>query len=461
LRWSFPFASGFNSLSEIHDMTQHDQRTVLQDLFDTAVAAAHPQSVLGRFLPDFEGFGRVIVVGAGKAASAMTIALEDHYDALGQLDRIEGEVATRHGYALPTRKIAIREAGHPVPDAASVASSEAAIELVSGAGDGDLVIALLSGGASAIWTGLASGVSLDGYQDLTRDLLRSGATISEINTVRKHLSCISGGRLAAMAAPATLVTFAISDVPGDDPSMIGSGPTVADSTTLDDAANLLRKYDVAPAAPIAAALAREENETPKPGDPRLETARYEMIAAPSMSLAAAASSLEAQGYRVDVLGDALEGEARDVARVHGARALEIASRGEKSALLSGGELTVTISGDGRGGPNQEYALALAIVLDGAPGIHALAADTDGTDGGDGSADDPAGAIVTPDTLARSEAAGVHAAAALKRNDSGGFFRSIDDLLVTGATQTNVNDFRVILIDPSAAGGQTTGGVAVS
>lgn len=435
-------------------MTQTEKqapRDALRQLFDVAVKAAHPSATLGSFLPTLEGYDNVIVVGAGKAASAMATALEDHYDALGQLDRIEGEVATRHGYGLATRKLKIVEAGHPVPDAASVAASEAAIARVSAAGANDLVIVLLSGGASAIWTGLAPGITLEEYQELTRDLLRSGATISEINTVRKHLSCISGGRLAAKAVPAKLMTFAISDVPGDDASMIGSGPTVPDPTTLDEAADLLRKYDVAPSAPIAAALAMDWNETAKAGDAAFETATYELIAAPTLSLEAAARAVEAMGYRAEVLGDSIEGEARDVAANHAQLAREHAGRGVKTALLSGGELTVTIAGDGAGGPNQEYALALAIALDGAPGICALAGDTDGTDGGDGSADDPAGAMVLPDTLARAAAAGIDAHDALARNDSGGFFGTLGDLVVTGATQTNVNDFRVILIDPEIEG----------
>lgn len=427
----------------------NSQRDALRRLFDVAVTAAHPRATLGPFLPDISGYETVIVVGAGKAASAMTVALEDHYDGLGQIERLTGEVATRHGYDLPTRKLKILQAGHPVPDDASVAASEAAMARVAAAGEKDLVIVLLSGGASAIWTGLATGITLDDYQELTRDLLRSGATISEINTVRKHLSCISGGRLAARAAPARMLTFAISDVPGDDPSMIGSGPTVPDPTTLDDAADLLRKYDVAPRAPIAAALALNSNETPKPGDAAFDTAHYEMIAAPIMSLEAAAMELEAMGYSTVMLGDALEGEARDVAANHAKQAIELSSKGEKIALLSGGELTVTIAGRGAGGPNQEYALALAIALDGAANICALAADTDGTDGGDGSADDPAGAVVMPDTLARAKAAGLDAGDALTRNDSGGFFGAIGDLIVTGPTQTNVNDFRVILIDPDA------------
>lgn len=426
-------------------------RDTLRHLFDVAVRAAHPADTLARHLPSLDGFSKVIVVGAGKAASAMAVALETHYAGEGVLGRISGGVATRHGYRLETQTLELTEAGHPVPDDASVAASEAALALVSDAGPDDLVIVLLSGGASAIWTGLADGVSLDAYQDLTRDLLRSGATISEINTIRKHLSCISGGRLAARAAPARLLTFAISDVPGDDASMIGSGPTVPDPTTLDDAADILRKYDVAPAAPIAAALAVDRNETIKPGDPVFANTDYTLIAAPALSLEAAAVELTEMGYRTELLGDSLEGEAREVGFAHAKLAREIAGRGEKAALLSAGELTVTISGDGAGGPNQEYALALALALEGTPGIFALAGDTDGTDGGDGSADDPAGAVVAPDTLVRASAASLNAADALTRNDSGGFFAHLGDLVVTGPTQTNVNDFRVILIDPAREG----------
>ncbi|MGI9405938.1 MAG: glycerate kinase type-2 family protein [Hyphomicrobiaceae bacterium] len=428
-----------------------DPRKILRELMDAAIAAAHPAKTLGVHLPDISAYSRVFVTGAGKAASAMVQALEAHYASTGAVDRLSGEVATRHGYQLPSSGIKISQAGHPVPDDASVAASHAALAIADAAREDDLVIALLSGGASAIWTGLAPGITLERYQDLTRDLLRSGATISEINTVRKHLSCISGGRLAARVAPAQLMTFAISDVSGDDPSMIGSGPTVPDPTTLDDAANLLRKYDVAPAAPIAAALADPANETPKPGDPAFANSSYRLIAAPKMSLDAAAKTAEAHGYTPVVLGDAIEGEARDVALTHAKQAMTHAREGKKIAMMSGGELTVTIAGNGRGGPNQEYALALAIALDGAPNIHVLAADTDGTDGGDGSADDPAGAIVTPDTLARADSLGLDASAALAQNDSAGFFRALNDLIVTGATQTNVNDFRVILIDPTDEG----------
>ncbi|MEL7544395.1 MAG: DUF4147 domain-containing protein [Pseudomonadota bacterium] len=420
-------------------------------MFDAAVSAAHPATALPPALPDLAPGETVRVIGAGKAAAAMAAALETHYAAAGTLSQVSGHVTTRHGYRLTDAGrepvIAVYEAGHPVPDQASLDASARALAAVVDAPDDATIIVLLSGGASAIWTGLVPGVSLDAYQALTRDLLRSGATISEINTIRKHVSTISGGRLAAKANGRRMLTFAISDVPHDDASMIGSGPTVADPTTLDDAAMLLKTYDVAPAASIAVALASDANETLKADDPAFVNADYTLIAAPRMSLEAGAELASAAGYEVEMLGDALEGEARDVATAQAERARAYHAEGRKVALLSGGELTVTMRGNGRGGPNQEFALALAAALDGAPGICAIAGDTDGTDGGDGAADDPAGAIITPDTLAACTAADIDVKQALAENNSGGAFRAIDALLVTGPTQTNVNDFRAILIDP--------------
>jgi glycerate 2-kinase len=424
-----------------------NQRATLLELFDAAVKAAQPARILPGQLPHVPARGRILVAGAGKAAAAMALAAEDHYSTRGQLGRVAGFVTTRHGYALPTTHLEIVEAGHPVPDAASVAAAERALALARSAGQNDLVLVLLSGGASALWTAPVDGVGFPAKQALTRSLLKAGARISEMNCVRKHLSRIKGGKLAAAAYPARLLTLAISDVPGDDPAVIGSGPTVGDHTTLADAREVLRRYGIAAPPEIASALENPANETLKPGAPPLAHAEYRIIAAPSASLAAAAELARAKGYRVEILGDALEGEAREVAAAHARLAQEARRRGERTAILSGGELTVTVRGRGSGGPNQEYALALAISLAGAPGIAALAADTDGADGGSGGAADPAGALVLPDTAERAREAHLSAADFLANNDSTGFFARLGDLVQTGPTQTNVNDFRAILIDP--------------
>ena len=304
----------------------------------------------------------------------------------------------------------------------------------------------MSGGASALWTAAVDGVSLSEKQQVTRGLLASGARISEINCVRKHLSRIKGGRLAHAAAPAKLVTLAISDVPGDDPSAIGSGPTVGDATTLADARRILDDYNVVVPDPIAAALRDDRNETPPPDDHSFANSQYILVARPAGALTAAAKVAKDLGYQIQILGDAIEGEARDVAQEHAALARECKARGERTALLSGGEVTVTVTGSGRGGPNQEYALALVDALEGEDAVSALAADTDGTDGGEGSAEDPAGAIVDPTTPQRAAKLGLNPANFLQANDSTSFFRELGDLLITGPTRTNVNDFRVILVD---------------
>jgi hydroxypyruvate reductase len=348
---------------------------------------------------------------------------------------------------LPTKIIEIMEAGHPVPDANSVAGAQRAIELAKSAGPNDLVLCLLSGGASAIWAAPVSGVSFAAKQALTKQLLKSGAPISEMNCVRKHISQIKGGKLAAAAYPARLLTLAISDVPGDNPDEIGSGPTVADRSTLADARAVLAKWKITPEDEIAKALADPQNETLKASDPKLANSRYTIVAAPKASLEAAGRIATDLGYRVIILGDDLEGEARDVARAHAEMALDAQRKGEKVAILSGGELTVTVRGNGSGGPNQEYALGLAIALNGASGISGLAGDTDGIDGGGGNPGDPAGAMVFADTLKRAGAQNLDAASMLGNNDSTGFFRPIGDLILCGPTQTNVNDFRVILVDP--------------
>lgn len=423
------------------------QRQLLRAMYDKAVSVAHPDVCVPPALPPVPEGGRIIVVGAGKAAAAMARATENHYAARGEADRLFGFLTTRHGYGLATRTLPVVEAGHPVPDANSVASAQLAVQIAKSAGPNDLVLCLLSGGASALWSAPVDGVTFEAKRQLTRQLLKSGARISEMNCVRKHLSRIKGGRLAAAAYPARLITLAISDVPGDDPDAIGSGPTVPDPTTLAEARAVLQNYAIAPDDSILKALSDPLNETLKPGDERLRNSRYELVAAPKASIEAAAQIAREAGYRVDVLGHSLEGEAREVGRFHAALALDALRRKERVALISGGEFTVTVTGTGSGGPNQEYMMGVALGLDGAPGISGLAGDTDGIDGGGGNPDDPAGAIVTPDTLARARAANLDAAAMLANNDSTAFFRALGDLLACGPTQTNVNDFRVLLVDP--------------
>jgi glycerate 2-kinase len=423
----------------------------LRALFQLAVDRAHPAVCLPSQLPEVPSGGRIIVVGAGKADAAMAVATEQHYRTVWTREpgRCVGFVTTRHGFKLATEHLGVAEAAHPVPDDNSVGSAERTLDVIRSATPRDLVLVLLSGGASALWSAPVVGLTLADKMGLTRQLLRSGATISEINTVRRHLSRIKGGRLAAAIAAtgARSLTLAISDVPGDVPAAIGSGPTVADPTTLADARAVLARFNITPAPAMAAALADPANETLKPGAPQLATADFRIVAAPKASLEAVAAAVASQGYTPVLLGDALEGEARDIGRAHAALAFDAKRRGDRVAILSGGELTVTVTGNGAGGPNQEYALGLAIALDGAPGIAALACDTDGIDGGGGDASDPAGAIILPDTLARSRSRHIDAAAMLSNNDSTGFFRAIGDLVACGPTQTNVNDCRIILVEP--------------
>jgi glycerate 2-kinase len=428
-------------------MADGNARSTLMALYEAAYTTAHPSTCLPRYLPAVPAGGRIIIIGGGKGSAAMAVATEQHYIAAGQGDKISGMISTRHGFGLPTQIIKILEAGHPVPDANSIEGAKQAIALAKSAGPNDLVLCLLSGGASAIWSAPVDGVSFEAKQQLTKQLLRSGAPISEMNCVRKHLSQIKGGKLAAAVHPARLLTLSISDVPGDHPDEIGSGPTVADRSTLADARAVLALWNITPVPEIAAALNNPANETLKAGDAKLSSSDYKIVAAPKASIDAAAKIARARGYRVDILGDSLEGEAREVARFHAAMALDAKSRGEKVAIMSGGELTVTVKGNGSGGPNQEYALGLAIALDGAPGIYGLAGDTDGIDGGGGNAGDPAGALVFPDTLARALAQNLNAAKFLENNDSTGYFRPLSDLILCGPTQTNVNDFRVVLVDP--------------
>ncbi len=430
-----------------HSALEENAKATLMALYEAAYTTAHPSTCLPPYLPPVPANGRIIIIGAGKGSAAMAVAAEKHYIANGQRDKISGLISTRHGFGLPTEFLEILEAGHPVPDANSIEGAKRAIALAKSAGPNDLVLCLLSGGASAIWSAPVAGVGFEAKQKLTKQLLRSGAPISEMNCVRKHLSQIKGGKLAAAVYPARLLTLSISDVPGDHPDEIGSGPTVADRSTLADARAVLARWNIEPAPEVAAALADTANETLKAGDAKLSNSDYKIVAAPKASLEAAAKIARARGYRVDILGDSLEGEASEVAKFHASMAHDAKRRGEKLAIMSGGELTVTVRGNGSGGPNQEYALGLAIALDGAPGICGLAGDTDGIDGGGGNAGDPAGAIVLPTTLARATAQNLNAAKFLENNDSTGYFRPLGDLILCGPTQTNVNDFRVVLVDP--------------
>jgi glycerate 2-kinase len=423
-------------------------RAFLDELYRTAVAAAHPATCLVPHLPDPPATGRLIILAAGKAAGAMAEVAETHYlDRRGvAAARIIGVAVTRRGYARPTRIVEVIEAGHPVPDAASLAGAERALTLAESAAASDLVLVLVSGGASANWIAPVPGVTLAEKQAVNRALLKSGAGIGDINTVRKHLSRIKGGRLARCAHPAAVVTLAISDVPGDDPAVIGSGPTVPDPTTLADARAVAARFRLALAEPVHRALADLANESPKPGDPVFDRCSFRLIARPADAFRAAEAAVKAAGYEYVFLGDRVEGEAREVAAAHARLVRDLQSQGRRAVVLSGGELTVTIAGTGRGGPNQEYALALAQALRGAPGIAAVAGDTDGTDGGAGSADDPAGAFIDETTLERARNLGLDPAAFLADNDSTGFFERLGDLLEPGPTYTNVNDFRAIIVN---------------
>ena len=425
-----------------------DRRPLLRAIFDAAVAAAHPEIVLSAHLPP-PPKGRVICLAAGKGAAAMAAAAERHYlDTLG-LDPqlLSGIATTRHGHGVSTRRIRLVEAGHPVPDEAGLKGAEDSLRLAAEAEAGDLLLVLLSGGGSANWIAPADGVSFAQKQQVTRALLRSGAPIGEINTVRKHLSRIKGGRLARAGQRAEIVTLAISDVPRDDPSAIASGPTVPDPTTLADARAIVAKYQLAIDDAVRRALDDAANESCKPGDAAFARARFALIARPRQSLDAAIKLAKEAGYDIIDLGADLEGEAREVAADHAKRALQALKEGKRTAILSGGELTVTVRGQGRGGPNQEYALALASLLNTTPGISALAADTDGADGGAGSAADPAGAIIDHLTFAKMKSLGLDPKTYLANNDASAFFAATGDLLLTGPTLTNVNDIRVILVDP--------------
>ncbi len=417
-----------------------DRTPLLRRMFDAAVAAAQPALCLPPHLPQ-PPKGRTLVIGAGKASAAMARALEDHWHG-----PLEGLVVTRYGYEVPCERIEIVQAAHPVPDAAGLRAAERIREFVSGLTADDLVIALISGGGSSLLVSPAPGLTLADKQAVNKALLASGATISEMNCVRRHLSAVKGGRLAAACHPAQVVTLLISDVPGDDPIDIASGPTVADPTTCADALAIIDRYriDVSPA--VLAWLHSGEGETIKPGDPRLRGNETRMITAPQAALEAAAAVAREAGLTPYILGDSLEGEARDLGKAMAGIARQVATRGQPFAapcvLLSGGETTVTLRGSGRGGRNVEFLLSLAVGLDGLPGVHAMAGDTDGVDG----AEEIAGAVLAPDTLARAWALGINPRASLDNNDGHGFFQALGDSVVTGPTLTNVNDFRAIVID---------------
>ena len=424
-------------------------RAFLESLFNRAVTVAHPANWLPSHLRSPPS-SRLVLLAAGKAAGSMMEVAERHYldDCRLPTHRIAGLAVTRHGYARPTRAVRMIEAGHPVPDAAGLAGTFETLALADTARADDLVLVLMSGGASANWIAPAAGLSLNEKQELTRTLLASGASIAEINTVRKHLSRIKGGRLAERARPARLVTVAISDVPGDDPAVIGSGPTVPDPTTLADARAILARYGLKVSEAVSRALADPANETPKPGDPVFAGNSFELAMRPADVFREVETAVGAGGYESILLGTDLEGEAREVAAAHARLARDLKMQGRRAVILSGGELTVTLRGQGRGGPNQEYTLALALALEGTPGIAALAADTDGTDGGAGSANDPAGAFIDDTTPGRARGLGLDPAVFLDNNNSTEFFRGLGDLLTPGPTYTNVNDFRAILVDSS-------------
>ena len=416
-------------------------RQALRALFDAAVAAADPRIVLAQHLPPKPTKGRTIVVGGGKSAAVMAAALEDAWPDVA----MQGVVVTRYGHAVPTKRIEVIEAAHPVPDANSQKGAQRLLQAVQGLTADDLVIALISGGASALLAAPAPGLTLEDKQAINKALLACGANITEMNAVRKHLSAIKGGRLAAAAAPARIVTMAISDVPGDDPAVIGSGPTVPDRTTFADARALIARFGIVPSPAVAARLAQDADETPKPGSlPRTE---FRMIATPLMALQATAKAAAAMGFTPVILGDALEGESKEMGTVMAGIARSIRDHGypvkAPAVLLSGGETTVTLGAGpyGHGGRNTEFLAGLAVALDGAPGIWAMAADTDGVDG----MDEVAGAILTPDTLVRLKAQGLDARTMLAGHDSHTLFKSVGDLIVTGPTLTNVNDIRAVLI----------------
>jgi len=423
--------------------TPTDPRALLRQMFDAAVAAAQPALCLPAHLPPAPK-GRTIVIGAGKASAAMARAFEDLWVARDN-SPLEGLVVTRYGYQVPCQHIEIVQAAHPVPDAAGLQAAQRIQELVTGLTADDLVVALISGGGSSLLVAPGEGLTLQDKQAVNAALLASGASISEMNCVRRHLSSIKGGRLGAACHPAQLLTLLISDVPGDAPMDIASGPTVGDATTCADALAIAQRYQIAMPAAAQKLLETGAGETIKPADPRLQGSTLRMVTAPQMALEAAAEVARAAGITPYILGDSLEGESRDVAKVLGGMARQVVLHGQPfqtpCVLLSGGETTVTIRGTGRGGRNVEFLLALGVALAGTPGVYALAGDTDGVDG----AEEIAGALLTPDSLARAWAQGMNPRRFLDNNDAHSFFQALGDSVITGPTLTNVNDFRAILI----------------
>ncbi len=421
-----------------------DPRPLLRSLFDAAIAAAQPALCLPPHLPP-RPKGRTIVIGAGKASAAMARALEDHWEG-----PLEGLVITRYGYEVPCQRIQIASAAHPVPDAAGQQATQRILEMVTGLTADDQVIALISGGGSSLLVAPGAGLTLDDKRAVNTALLKSGATISEMNCVRRHLSAVKGGRLAAACHPAAVLTLLISDVPGDNPVDIASGPTVGDPTTCADALAIVSRYRIDLPPAVRALLESGQGESVKPGDARLARIDTRMITAPQIALEAAAQVARAAGFTPHILGDSLEGEARDLGKVLAGIARQVVVHGQPfqapCVLLSGGESTVTLRGAGRGGRNVEFLLALGVALDGLGGVHALAGDTDGVDG----AEEIAGAFLAPDTLARAWAQGINPRASLDANDGHGFFQALGDSVITGPTLTNVNDFRAILIDGGPA-----------
>lgn len=415
-------------------------RQFLLDLYSSAISAVSAAKCLPQFLPKPQPGGRTIVIGAGKGAAAMAKAVEDHWH--GDLS---GLVVTRYEHGLECKHIEVVEASHPVPDAAGRDAARRMLDMVQGLTEKDLVLCLISGGGSALLALPAKNISLEEKQQINRQLLRSGASISEMNCVRKHLSDIKGGRLALACAPAKVVTLMISDIPGDDPGIIASGPTLPDPTTCEDALAILEKYQIEVSQNVREHLASGAGETPKPGDSRFARNENHIIATAQDALEAAATVARENGVTPYILSDCIEGEARDIALMHAAMARQVVERGQPFAkpcvIISGGETTVTVRGNGRGGRNAEFLLGFAIAMDGLPGVYAIACDTDGIDG----SEDNAGAVYLPDSVARAGEKGIRARKMLENNDGYGFFSALDDLVVTGPSRTNVNDFRAILI----------------
>ena len=425
--------------SYVNNEKDEGARALLRRMFDAAIAAAQPSQCVALHLPETPK-GRLIVIGAGKASAAMARAVEDHWSGT-----LSGLVVTRNGYQVPCKRIEIIEAAHPVPDQAGLNATRRILNLVSNLSPDDTVLCLISGGGSALLVSPLDGITLEDKQEVNRSLLKSGATISEMNTVRRHLSAIKGGRLAAACHPAKVVTLLISDVPGDNPCDIASGPTVGDPTTCEDALAIIRRYGIDLPDKLRAILESKMGESVKADDVRLAGIETRMIATPQMALEAAANVARSAGFTPYIMGDSIEGEARYVGKVMAGIARQIVHHGQPftppCVLLSGGETTVTVRGNGSGGRNVEFLLSLGVALDGLAGIHAIAGDTDGVDG----QKEIAGAYLAPDTLRRARELGIRPKDSLDNNDGHGFFQALGDSVITGPTLTNVNDFRAIMI----------------